>query len=80
MAKLDEAEIIQVPSLYSGRENIIQKLVAGDESDQPLFARVNTKSPALSFIKAHLDMLKKVQSLNDPKGIYLTCPVQLNNR
>ncbi len=80
MAKLDEAEIIQIPSLYSGRENIIQKLISDEESDPPLFARVNTRDPAVAFIKAHLDLLKKVQTLNDPKGIYLTCPLQLKTR
>ena len=80
MAKLDEAEIIQIPSLYSGRENIIQRLISEDQSDQPLFARVSTKNPAVAIIKAHLDMLKKAQTLNDPKGIYLTCPLQLKTR
>lgn len=79
-AKLEEIEIIQVPSLYSGRENIIQKLISDDESDQPLFARVNTKSPAAAFIQAHLDTLKKFQALNDPKGIYLSCPLRLKTR
>ena len=80
IAKLDEAEIIQVPSLHSGRENILQKLISNDESDQPLFARTNSKNPAVDFIKIHLATLKKVQTLNDPKGIYLTCPLQLKTR
>lgn len=80
IAKLDEAEIIQVPSLYSGRENILQKLISDDEGDQPLFARVRTHNPAVAFIKANLELLKKVQTLNDPKGIYLSCPLQLRTR
>lgn len=79
-AKIPEAEIIQIPSLYSGRQNLFQKLVADDESDRPLFARQHTKSPALDLIKSHLELLKKVQTLNDPKGVYLTCPVRLQTR
>jgi len=76
LAGLKEAELIQVPALNSGRENLLQKLLSEDEGGPPLFARAQAKDPALLFLKSHAEILKAVRSLNDPRGVYLSCPVR----
>ena len=40
----------------------------------PLFARAQSKDPALLFLKSHAETLKAIRSLNDPRGVYLSCP------
>jgi protease-4 len=74
LAKIKDAELIQVPSLHSGRENLLQKLLSEDGNEMPLFARAQSKDPALLFLKSHAETLKAIRSLNDPRGVYLSCP------
>jgi len=76
LAKIKDAELIQVPALHSGRENLVQKLLSEDGGEMPLFARAQAKDPALLFLKSHAETLKAIRSLNDPRGIYLSCPVR----
>jgi len=76
LAKIKDAEILQVPALHSGRENILQTLLSEDSHEMPLFARAQSKDPALLFLKSHAEVLKAIRSLNDPRGVYLSCPVR----
>jgi len=76
LAKIKDAEIVQVPALHSGRENILQKLLTDDGDESPLFTRAQSKDPALLFLKSHAETLKAIRSLNDPRGVYLSCPVR----
>jgi hypothetical protein len=80
LAKKPDASIIQIPSLYSGRENILQKLLSDEENENPVFVKAKNNDPALQILKAHLNFLKRVGNLNDPKGVYLHCPVEINVR
>jgi protease-4 len=80
LAKKPDATIIQVPSLHSGRENILQKLLSDDENEHPVFVKAKTNDPALQILKTHVNFLKRVGSLNDPKGVYLRCPVEIEAR
>jgi protease-4 len=73
LAKAEEAELIQVPALHSGRETFFQQLLADDE-DSPLFAKASA-DPAKEFLKANAKWLRSVRALNDPKGVYLACPL-----
>jgi len=73
LAKLDHAAIVQIPGLHSGRESFLQKLLSEDE-DSPLFAKASA-DPAKAFLKANAKWLRQLRSLNDPRGVYLTCPV-----
>lgn len=77
LAKVSEASIIQIPSLHSGRENVLQKLLSEDENENPVFVQTAAKDPALLFLKTHLNFLKQVRGLNDPRGVYLRCPVEV---
>jgi protease IV len=78
LAKADEAELIQVPALHSGRENFLQQLLSEDD-DAPLFAKASA-DPAKEFLKANAKWLRSVRALNDPKGVYLTCPLLPDRR
>jgi protease-4 len=80
LAKKPYASIIQVPALHSGRENILQKLLSDEDTENPVFVRARSRDPALQILKTHLKLLNQVNSLNDPKGIYLRCPVELDLR
>jgi protease-4 len=76
MAKLNSVEIIQVPSLHSGRENLLQKILSNDDPESPLFAKTSGKDPALLFLRSHLEILRSLRALNDPRGVYLSCPAK----
>jgi protease-4 len=81
MAKLTQAEWIQVPALHSGRETLLQKLLSDGQDESPLFAKASgDRDPALLFLKANAQSLKAIRALNDPKGIYLTCPLVLRKQ
>ena len=80
LAKKPDASIVQVPSLYSGRENILQKLLSDEENENPVFVKTKQNDPALQILKAHMNFLNRVGSLNDPKGVYLRCPVEIEVR
>ena len=80
LAKRPDASIIQVPSLHSGRENILQKLLSEEENDNPVFVKSKLSDPALQILKSHMKFLNRVGSLNDPKGVYLRCPVEIDLR
>jgi protease-4 len=74
LAKTDEAELIQVPALNSGRENLLQQLLSDGDNDSPLFSKASA-DPAKEFLKANAKWLRSIRALNDPKGVYLTCPL-----
>lgn len=74
LAKAEEAELIQVPALNSGRENLFQKLLTDGDGDAPLFAKA-ASDPAKDFLKANAKWMRALRALNDPKGVYLTCPL-----
>jgi len=74
LAKLDEAAWVQVPALHSGRENLLQQLLSDDDDQAPLFAKV-TDDPAKDFLRANARWLRAIRAFNDPKGVYLTCPI-----
>jgi len=80
LAKKPYASIIQVPSLHSGRENILQKLLSEEESENPVFVKSKLSDPVLQILKSHRQFLNRVGSLNDPKGVYLRCPVEIDLR
>jgi protease-4 len=74
LAKLDEASWVQVPALHSGRENLLQQLLSDDEDQSPLFAKA-TADPAKDFLRANARWLRAIRAFNDPKDVYLTCPL-----
>lgn len=74
LAKLDEAAWVQVPALHSGRENLLQQLLSDDGDQAPLFAKASA-DPAQEFLRANARWLRAIRALNDPKGVYLTCPL-----
>lgn len=78
-AKLDRAEIVQVPRLNEGRENILEQLLAGDEED-PVFTRGSDADPLRGLIRANASLLRTFRSLNDPKGVYLRGPGRIEAR
>jgi protease-4 len=80
MANLKEAELLQVPALHEGEESLLQRLVAGEQEEHPLFTRAAATDPALLFLRSHAEVLRAVRALNDPKGVYLTCPLRLPRR
>lgn len=80
LAKKPDASIVQVPSLHSGRENILQKILSEDENENPVFVKSKMNDPALQILKSHVKFLNRVGNLNDPKGVYLRCPVELSLR
>jgi protease-4 len=74
LAKADAVEWVQIPSLHSGRENFLQKLLGEDDDESPLFAKA-AADPAKDFLRANARWLRALRSLNDPRGVYLTCPI-----
>ena len=79
LIKAEDAELIQVPALNSGRENLLQKLLSDGDNDSPLFAKASS-DPAMEFLKANAKWLRSIRALNDPKGVYLTCPLVPDRR
>jgi protease-4 len=77
-AKLGQAEWVQIPALNSGRESFLQRILSDDRDESPMFAKMSAANdPVLQFIKAHAETLKSIRALNDPHGVYLTCPLTL---
>lgn len=74
LAKIDDAELVQIPALDSGRENLLQKLLSDDGGDSPLFSKASA-DPARDFLKANAKWLRSLRAFNDPRGVYLTCPL-----
>lgn len=74
LAKADAVEWVQVPSLHAGRENFLQRVLGGDDDESPLFAKA-AADPAKDFLRANARWLRALRSLNDPRGVYLTCPI-----
>lgn len=79
LAKLEEAELLQIPALHSGRETFLQKLLSDGEDESPLFAKASA-DPAMEFLKANARWLRQLRVWNDPRGVYLTCPVRPDRR
>ncbi|MEY4307295.1 MAG: hypothetical protein RJA95_663, partial [Verrucomicrobiota bacterium] len=79
LAKLEEAELIQIPALHSGRETFLQKILSDGDDDSPLFAKASA-DPAKDFLKANAKWLRQLRVWNDPRGVYLTCPVRPDRR
>lgn len=73
LAKVEDVELVQIPALDSGRENLLQKLLSDGDGDSPLFAKASA-DPAREFLKANAKWLRAIRAWNDPKGVYLTCP------
>ena len=80
LAKKPYASIIQVPSLHSGRESILQKLLSEEDNENPVFVKAKLNDPALQILKSHMKILNRVKNLNDPKGVYLRSPVEIDLR
>jgi len=80
LANLKDAELLQVPALHEGNESLLQKLVSDGHDEHPLFTRAAAPDPALLFLRSHAEVLRAIRALNDPKGVYLTCPVRLPRR
>ena len=66
--------MIKVRGGAAGRENLLQQLLSDDDSDSPLFSKASA-DPAKEFLKANAKWLRSIRALNDPKGVYLTCPL-----
>jgi protease-4 len=80
-ATLTQAEWVQIPALNSGRESLLQKILSDAHDENPMFAKASAdRDPVLQFLKAHADTLKSIRALNDPKGVYLTCPLILRKQ
>lgn len=79
LAKTEDAELIQVPALNAGRESLFQRLLADGDGDSPLFAKASA-DPAKDFLKANARWLRSLRALNDPRGVYLTCPLLPDRR
>jgi protease-4 len=80
LAELKEAQLVQVPALHEGEESLLQQLLTDDREDNPLFTRAAPRDPALLFLRTHAETLRAIRTLNDPKGVYLTCPLRLERR
>ena len=80
LAELKEAQLVQVPALHEGEESLLQQLLTDDREDHPLFTRAAPRDPALLFLRTHAETLRAIRTLNDPKGVYLTCPLRLERR
>jgi protease-4 len=80
-ATLTQAEWVQIPALNSGRESLLQKILSDGHDENPMFAKASAdRDPVLQFLRAHADTLKSIRALNDPKGVYLTCPLILRKQ
>jgi protease-4 len=80
LAELKEAQLVQIPALHEGEESLLQQLLTDDREDHPLFTRAAPRDPALLFLRTHAETLRAIRTLNDPKGVYLTCPLRLERR
>jgi protease-4 len=80
LAELKDAQLVQVPALHEGEESLLQQLLSDDREDHPLFTRSAPSDPAVLFLRTHAETLRAIRTLNDPKGIYLTCPLRLERR
>ena len=80
LAELKEAELVQVPALHEGRESLLQQLLSEGHEEHPLFTRAAPRDPALLFLRTHAETLRAIRALNDPQGLYLTCPFRLERR
>jgi protease-4 len=80
LAELKEAELVQVPALHEGRESLLQQMLADGHEEHPLFTRSAPRDPALLFLRSHAETLRAIRALNDPQGLYLTCPFRLERR
>ena len=56
------------------------QLLSDGQEDHPLFTRAAPSDPAVLFLRTHAETLRAIRTLNDPKGIYLTCPLRLERR
>lgn len=74
LAKAESVEWVQVPSLNAGRESFLQQLLGDEDDESPLFAKAAT-DPTKDFLRANARWLRALRSLNDPRGVYLTCPL-----
>jgi len=63
-----------------GEESLLQQLLSDGREDRPLFTRAAPSDPAVLFLRTHAETLRAIRTLNDPKGIYLTCPLRLERR
>jgi len=79
LAKIDRVELVQVPALHSGRDNLLQKMLSDDQDESPVFAKASI-DPAKEFLQANAKWLRAIRALNDPKGVYLTCPILPDRR
>lgn len=79
LAKITRAEVTQIPALHAGRETLLQKLLSDGQEDSPLFAKAS-RDPALQFIRDNSRLWRMLRTLNDPKGVYLTCPLTLRKQ
>ena len=61
-------------------ESLLQQLLSDGREDHPLFTRAAPSDPAVLFLRTHAETLRAIRTLNDPKGIYLTCPLRLERR
>lgn len=80
LAELKDAELVQVPALHEGRESLLQQMLSEGHEEHPLFTKTAPNDPALQFLRIHAETLRAIRTLNDPKGVYLTCPVRLERR
>jgi protease-4 len=80
LAELKDAELVQVPALHEGRESLLQQMLSEGHEEHPLFTKSVPNDPALQFLRIHAETLRAIRALNDPKGVYLTCPVRLERR
>jgi protease-4 len=80
LAELKDAQLVQVPALHEGEESLLQQLLSDGREDHPLFTRAAPSDPAVLFLRTHAETLRAIRTLNDPKGIYLTCPLRLERR
>lgn len=80
LAKKPNASIIQIPSLHSGRENLLQKILSEEDNENPVFVKSKLNDPALQILKSHMKFLNRIGYLNDPKGVYLRSPVEIDLR
>ena len=79
LAKLDRAEIVQVPRLHEGRQNLLEQLLSDDEED-PVFTRGSDADPLRNLLRSNASLLRTFRSLNDPKGVYLRGPGRIEPR
>ncbi len=80
LAKLERIEILQVPRLHEGRENLLEQLLSPEDEEDPVFTRGADADPLRGLIRANASLLRSFRSLNDPKGVYLRGPDRIESR